>query len=270
MHTPPPLAERLLRWSLAPDDREAVLGDFQEEFAVLLDVRGKTAATRWYWMQALLSLPPNVVRRLRGDRQRRLAAETTEERDARRSLRRTGAVMSASGVLLFVFGMFTAALGDGALLVPLLIVLACVLLLFGTTLFFGSLSPRPEYDRLTYQLNQRRSSIVWLLFILATLPDKVAAAPYARVVRIWEFLPMLAALAIAVWPRKYWIFGGISTELMNPQVWSPFTSTRREAETIPLDGCPAGSCRVVVTATDGSHASTKTAEFRVGRRTSEE
>lgn len=54
MTQPPDLAERLLRWSLADDERDAVLGDMQEEFAVIARVSPARAA-RWYWSQAPLA-----------------------------------------------------------------------------------------------------------------------------------------------------------------------------------------------------------------------
>ncbi len=64
-HEPPRLAERLLTWSLSPDERAAVLGDLAEEFSERTDWTNSSAARRWYWRQALTSIPPNALRRLR-------------------------------------------------------------------------------------------------------------------------------------------------------------------------------------------------------------
>lgn len=51
---PPRLAERLLRASVRdPEWREAITGDLREELAVFAAARGGSAATRWYWRQAV-------------------------------------------------------------------------------------------------------------------------------------------------------------------------------------------------------------------------
>ena len=68
---PPRRAERLARWSLAPWERPAVLGDLQEEFRDLSDMAGVSVARRWYWRQSIVSIWPNLLRRLRGDECRR-------------------------------------------------------------------------------------------------------------------------------------------------------------------------------------------------------
>jgi hypothetical protein len=68
---PPQRAERLVKWSLAPWERPAVMGDLQEEFRDLAEAAGEPAAQRWYWRQAIRSLWPNFMRRLRADDRRR-------------------------------------------------------------------------------------------------------------------------------------------------------------------------------------------------------
>src|SRR5580704_4213834 len=97
--TPPHWAERLLRWSLSPVDRPAVLGDMQEEFSTLA-ASDPRAAVRWYWRQTITSLLPNAGRRLR---QRWVAVRRiTDEadRNRRRGLRRLGCWMMALGAFL--------------------------------------------------------------------------------------------------------------------------------------------------------------------------
>jgi hypothetical protein len=59
-----------MRWSLAPWERAAVLGDLQEEARAIAAQSGERAARRWYWRQAVVSLWPNVVRRAKGDERR--------------------------------------------------------------------------------------------------------------------------------------------------------------------------------------------------------
>ena len=69
---PPKLAERLVRWSLAHDERPAVLGDLLEEFEERRQWSDEAAATRWYWRQAITSLVPNLARRIRNDEEQRI------------------------------------------------------------------------------------------------------------------------------------------------------------------------------------------------------
>ncbi|MEW6321140.1 MAG: ADOP family duplicated permease [Acidobacteriota bacterium] len=55
MRTPPPIAERLPRWSVRDADwRDAITGDLREEFADLVRRRGAAAADRWYWRHAVV------------------------------------------------------------------------------------------------------------------------------------------------------------------------------------------------------------------------
>lgn len=62
MKEPTPL--RLLAWTLLPEERDAVIGDLAEEFALRARV-DRRDATRWLWHQALASALPNLRRRLR-------------------------------------------------------------------------------------------------------------------------------------------------------------------------------------------------------------
>ena len=64
---PPERGERLVKWSLAPWERPAVMGDLQEEFRDLAATAGEPAARKWYWRQAITSMWPNARRRLQGD-----------------------------------------------------------------------------------------------------------------------------------------------------------------------------------------------------------
>lgn len=354
MHPPPLFAERLLRWSLGPDDRDAVLGDMQEEYAAIAAARGSVTASRWYWWQTVLSVLPILLKRVRGDRVAWRATESKEDRALRMQIRRAAILFLLVGGLLFASGFVTT---------DVMFPVGFILIFLGGLILLTSLGRIREFDRLTRELNQRRNNLFWLLFILGTWPERFVPASYAHIARTFEFLPWLASAGVAFWPRKYWIFGGVSRELMKPQVWSPFTSTRRETggllllpvdapdgpaklgdlilgregdsrieirrvfgphdglrvfapvgnsttplnvtvdlfdmhdrcvlsksasttaatsvsgtewwrrpvpptvlidETIPLDGCLAGAYRVVVTADDGSHASQKSAELRVG------
>ena len=63
MTRPPRLAERLLAWSLVPEDREAAVGDLCEEFAARASRDGTSHARRWYWRQVRRSFFINLRRR---------------------------------------------------------------------------------------------------------------------------------------------------------------------------------------------------------------
>jgi putative ABC transport system permease protein len=61
--TPPRLAVWLAGIRLNATEREFALGDLEEDFLALAQARGRTAAVRWYWRQAIRGL---FVRRPRG------------------------------------------------------------------------------------------------------------------------------------------------------------------------------------------------------------
>lgn len=61
---PPRVAEWILLQSHRPDEREAVAGDLEEEFAIVAATHGERAARAWYRRQMRGSLFPNLVRRL--------------------------------------------------------------------------------------------------------------------------------------------------------------------------------------------------------------
>ncbi|HKW03536.1 MAG TPA: ADOP family duplicated permease [Vicinamibacterales bacterium] len=60
---PPRLVEWLMRVSLGPDDRQAVLGDLYEECRIRVERDGQRAARRWCWRQLFRSFLPNLRRR---------------------------------------------------------------------------------------------------------------------------------------------------------------------------------------------------------------
>ena len=65
---PPRVAAWLVTLSTVETDRQAVLGDLFEEFAVLEQQFGTRQARRWFWRQTLHSLVPGLSRRLRETR----------------------------------------------------------------------------------------------------------------------------------------------------------------------------------------------------------
>jgi putative ABC transport system permease protein len=60
----PWLAAWILGHVLPREQREAALGDLAEEFAERTDAVGRRSAARWYWHQALASIPPLLRQRL--------------------------------------------------------------------------------------------------------------------------------------------------------------------------------------------------------------
>jgi hypothetical protein len=103
--TPPRWAERLLRWSLAPDERAAVLGDVQEEFAAIAD-NDPARAVRWYWLQTLTSVIPNIARQIRN--QWAEARYVVNEEDRRARHRRLIGGASWTVLMGIIFGLLAA------------------------------------------------------------------------------------------------------------------------------------------------------------------
>jgi len=58
--TPPRLASRLVAWLTGPDNAPFVLSDLSEEFAQISRLKGRAAASRWYWRQVLTSILPLI------------------------------------------------------------------------------------------------------------------------------------------------------------------------------------------------------------------
>ena len=100
---PPRLAERLVQWSLSPEDRPAVLGDLDEEFDSISATLTVSEARRWYWRQAVTSAVPNAARRIRQGYLREYG--TPEAREAQRRSRRFGFWLLVIGA-----GMMVASL----------------------------------------------------------------------------------------------------------------------------------------------------------------
>lgn len=132
---------------------------------------------------------------------------------------------------------------------------ALVLLFYGLVLFLGSLAPRPDLDPVTMAINERRSRVFWTLFNCSIWPDKVVPHAYQHAVARAEMIPILFGMALMLWPRKYWMFGGLTSAIPAPQVWSPFLSTRREVDQriqLPVDA-PSGPAQMgdVILTRDG-------------------
>lgn len=85
---PPPLARRLLSLAFPPEDREAVLVDLDEEYREhRLGRGGVPGARRWYWSQALRSVPHGLLLRLDGPSGDLLKGLAGDLRFAARTLR---------------------------------------------------------------------------------------------------------------------------------------------------------------------------------------
>jgi hypothetical protein len=97
-----------MAWSLAACDRDAVLGDLQEEFDAIAAARSIGAARRWYWMQTLRSVGPNLARRIRQELVERGIEEAAWQRASRRTMRTIGYGIVAGGAALWTLAWFTA------------------------------------------------------------------------------------------------------------------------------------------------------------------
>ena len=105
MPTPPLLPRWLLERTLPTGaERDALLGDLEEEYVQLCATLGGPSARRWYWRQAMRSVAPNIVRRL-GPRPW-LAGMRMDLKLALRGLRRQPAFTATAAV--------TIGLGIGA------------------------------------------------------------------------------------------------------------------------------------------------------------
>lgn len=56
--TPPVIAQALLAAAAPPGEYDSVAGDLHEEYLRRVGIHGAAAANRWYWSQALASIPP--------------------------------------------------------------------------------------------------------------------------------------------------------------------------------------------------------------------
>lgn len=115
--TPPKLAVRLVSLRLAPEWRDYVLGDLEEEFAAR-SRRSVPAARRWYWSQAVRSLfsPIPVHRHAavepRAGRGSRMSSLLADLKLAARTLWRSpGFTVAAAGVMALGIAANTAMFG---------------------------------------------------------------------------------------------------------------------------------------------------------------
>jgi hypothetical protein len=184
MIKPPRLAERLVRWSL-PDcdcDRDAVLGDLQEEFAALSSADGHAAACRWYWAQTARSIGPNLIRRIANAHRQQQTGET-EHDYFRRKGRVVGFWVVSVPVLVFAFTLATG-IGDSARLVSMMVVS-----LFLRASLRNEL-PKDEPGDLVYRPSTRRWSCAVARAKLRGVFWIILAVGYTP----WVLLPELSSL----------------------------------------------------------------------------
>jgi hypothetical protein len=221
----PRLAERLLTWSLAAADREAVLGDLQEEFAALAAASGLSAARRWYWTQTLTSVLPNLLRRIRGERQLRRLQESDSDRMMRRSMRTASLWMLGAPVALFALAWLW-----NLDLYPAVGGIAFTSALFGLVLLIGTLSPRPNLDPATAARNRQRNSLFWGLMFGTDFPRILLDPAYHEITRRFHMAGLLLAMTVVLWPKRYWPFAVPEAPPFVPRVRTPFAGTERVSD----------------------------------------
>jgi hypothetical protein len=214
MPSAPRFAERLVAWSLFPTDREAFLGDLQEEFASISRNAGPGAAARWYWTQTLASIVPNVLRRVRGNYTLRLLAETPSARLMRQSLRTFSLWMIGTPIAVSVL-MIWAGAQDLSMLLAFGILAEVV----GVAMFVTNMFPLRPADRETAAVNRRRSYAIWATFIANGFLRGLLAQQSRYILTGVECLVVLVAL---MWPKRYWPIRPPYLGREIPQALTPF------------------------------------------------
>jgi hypothetical protein len=195
---PPHLAERVVTWSLFPADREAVLGDLQEEFAAVADKSGADAAWCWYWTQTIGSIVPNILRRVRGAYELRRLAESDSGRQMRQSIRPFSVLL----IITPIAGGAVLIWGGAEHLSTAFFVFGVVAESFGLTMLLASVLPPGLIDRETAAINMRRNSLFWLVLVVSG-PLRLFFVPhqYHHLTVDTEFFLFTAIL---LWPKRYW------------------------------------------------------------------
>jgi hypothetical protein len=230
MRMPPTFAERLLRWSLAAEEREAILGDVHEEWTAIAAARGAAAADRWYWAQTVLSIGPNLIRRIQGEHQRRIRDDDDATRASRRLARRFAAALFGVGALAFAIGV----LGGDDLFLTLLIPLAFCCWFPGLVIFFSSFQRPREFDPESRARDSRRSWMMYLFYCLATGPHLLSSGSHGRAIGAMEWTSWVLGVSVLVWPAKYWIFGTPGFVRPLPQMRTPFIGPNRWSDGSPF------------------------------------
>jgi hypothetical protein len=178
---PPPRAERVARWSLAPWERPALLGDLQEEFRDLSETAGEGAARRWYWRQAIASVWPNVIRRLRGD-------------DRRHALWSQGMQGVAFGCLMLVTQGIALTLSLSPVPRRFDPFIGTAWMLFGATTIAESILRK----RVRARAPQIKClAVFWIVAIVGSIAA-IAVWPRHSQQILWA--PLLPAIVIRLWP----------------------------------------------------------------------
>lgn len=215
MGVPPRLAEGLLRWSLADDERDAVLGDLHEEFTAIAN-DDPASAVRWYWSQAVLSIGPNLVRRVRSKVERAGRAETDESRRSRLNARKSGlTLLILAGLMFFADDSASSAAA------------AVILASLGIAIVSGSVFPPGLRDAYAIAVSRRRGNLVLWCSMVAMVPEHVFGNTHA-IVDLGR-VSAVAGASFLLWPTKYWAFGS-SFVPRAPQIRTPFIGSHRASD----------------------------------------
>jgi hypothetical protein len=194
---PPSFAERIIEWSLPEADREAVLGDLQEEFAARVAASGRAVALRAYLWQTVRSIGLNLIRRRRELLDRYHAEDAEAANDAQPFFRAYGVyVVMVIVVATTLLATYSMRLGALLLVLPAGMIALVAVLLWNPY-------PSPSPNRLGKARRLRRLRLAVALMLPLNLLTSLILGPQHG--SAWTAVPTVVAfIASQWWPANRW------------------------------------------------------------------
>ena len=215
----PPAGRTVFELVAGPIDRHAVMGDFKRSSSLSASREAHGLRRGGYWTQTLLSILPNVIRRVQGEAARRRTGETEAAQANRMTIR---------SKLLFVVAFVGLCLAvpdswPGLRMGAYLVLLAPFMALLAT--FWIA----PHGDVVAAARQRRRSDVSATLLWASVWP---LATAHTDVIGHELKLAAFVADARPVVALRYRIFGlAFLNRHVVPQVKSPYFVTRTQAIT---------------------------------------